>query len=295
MQIKANGLTLEVEVSGPADGEPILLIMGLGMQLTAWPDALLQALAGRGFRTIVFDNRDIGLSTHFDAWGRPNLGIASIRLAFGMRIRTPYLLADMARDAMGVLDALQLDRVHVLGVSMGGMIAQHLAVDAPARVKNLTLMMTTSGARHLPGPTLRARRALLSRPGARNIDGLVEHSMRVLRAIGSTAYPNDDATLRARLERSIRRSYHPQGMARHLVAVAASGDRSPLLSRITHPTLVIHGRDDPLVPVACGIDLANQIPGARLELIDGMGHDLPPGLVPRLAELVISHCAQRAR
>ena len=289
MQIGANGLTLEAEVDGPLAGEPILLIMGLGMQLTAWPAPLLRDLGQRGLRTIVFDNRDIGLSTKFDAWGRPNIGLVSLRHAFGLSIRSPYLLADMARDAAGLLDALGVERAHVVGVSMGGMIAQILAVQAPARVRTLTLIMTSSGARRLPGPTMLARRALISRPRRHDVEGLVTHGVGVWRAIGSPGYPVDDAELRAKVERSIRRSYHPQGMARQLVAVAASGDRSPVLARIVQPTLVIHGRDDPLVPAPCGIDLAKKISGARLELIDGMGHDMPPALLPRIGELIAAH------
>lgn len=260
--------------------------MGLGMQLTAWPPELIEALAGAGYAPIVFDNRDVGLSTRFDAAGVPNLLKVSLAHALRLPIRAPYLLADMARDTLGLLDALGLQSAHVLGVSMGGMIAQLMAAEAPQRISSLTLIMSTSGARSLPGPTLRARRALLSRPRGRDIAALVEHGVGVWQTIGSPGYPADPAMLQARVERSIRRAYHPQGLARQLVAVAASGDRSALLGRIRAPTQVIHGRADPLVPLACGIDLARKIPGAQLETIDGMGHDLPAALAPRLAALV---------
>lgn len=290
MQISSNGLTLEAEMHGSPGATPILMIMGLGMQLTAWPTELLGALADGGLRPIVFDNRDVGLASKFDAWGRPNLIKVTLQYALGLPIRAPYLLADMARDALGLLDALGIERAHVAGVSMGGMIAQLLSVMAPTRVGAITLMMTSTGSRRLPGPTMAARRALLSRPGGRDEEALIAHGMRVWRAIGSPRYPASEATLRAKVERSVRRAWHPQGLARQLVAVTASGDRSSLVARITQPTLVVHGRDDPLVPAACGIDLAARIPGARLELIEGMGHDMPVELIPSLAAQIIKHC-----
>jgi pimeloyl-ACP methyl ester carboxylesterase len=292
MQLSVNGITLEAETHGPAGGEPVLLIMGLGMQLTAWPEELVRSLGDAGFRVVVYDNRDIGLSTKFDHWGRPNLFGVTFQHMMGLPIRAPYLLSDMARDADLLLEALGMSAAHVLGVSMGGMIAQHLAAEFPARVKSLTLVMTSSGARGLPGPTLRARRALMSRPRGGDLASRVEHGIGVWKVIGSPGYPSDDAALRAKVERSLSRSYHPQGMARQLVAVAASGDRSPFLGAIRQPVRVIHGRDDPLVPLACGIDLANKIPGAELTVIDGMGHDLPAPLLGRLAESVRAHAGR---
>lgn len=291
MQIRSNGIHLEAEVHGAPDAMPVLMIMGLGMQLISWPPELIEALAANGLRPIVFDNRDVGLATKFDAWGRPNLVKVSLQHALRLPIRAPYLLSDMARDALGVLDALGIECAHVVGVSMGGMIAQLLAGLAPTRIGALTLIMTTSGSRKLPGPTMAARRALLSRPAGSDIDALVDHGVRVWRTIGSPRYPASDESLRARVERSIRRAWHPQGVARQLVAVSASGDRSALVARITQPTLVIHGRGDPLVPAACGVDLAAKIPAARLELIEGMGHDMPIPLVPNLAQLIAAHCA----
>ena len=291
MQIRSNGIDLEAEIRGAADAMPVLMIMGLGMQLVSWPPELITALASRGLQPIVFDNRDVGLATKFDAWGRPNLLKVSLQHALRLPIRAPYLLSDMAHDALGVLDALGIERAHVVGVSMGGMIAQLLAGFAPARIGTLTLIMTTTGSRKLPGPTMAARRALLSRPAGNDIAALVDHGVRVWRTIGSPRYPATDETLRTRVERSIRRAWHPQGVARQLVAVSASGDRSALVARITQPTLVIHGRDDPLVPAVCGVDLAAKIPAARLELIEGMGHDMPIPLVPSLAQMIAAHCA----
>jgi pimeloyl-ACP methyl ester carboxylesterase len=293
VQIQSKGLRLEVEQRDVPGGTPILMIMGLGMQLTAWPAELLDALAGRGLAPIVFDNRDVGLSTRFESAGIPNLMKAGLAYTLHLPVRAPYRLTDMAADTLGLLDALGLERVHVLGVSMGGMIAQLIASAAPQRVASLSLLMTTSGARGLPGPALRARRAMLSRPQGRDFASLVDHAMGVWGTIGSPGYPPEPGALRARVERSIRRAYYPQGLARQLVAVMASGDRSKLLRGIRAPTLVIHGREDPLVPLVCGIDLARKIPEARLEVIDGMGHDIPAALAPRLAELLAAHCIEK--
>ncbi len=291
MQVKSNGIVLEVERHGPAGGAPLLLVMGLGMQLTAWPEALVEALAAAGYRVILFDNRDIGLSAKFDAWGRANLAAASWRRMLHLPVRSAYLLDDMADDTVGLLDALGIERCHVVGLSMGGMIAQLMAARHPERIRALTLMMTTSGARRLPGPTMKARAALMSRPtDPRDMESVLENTAQLLTAIGSAAFPTDAALQRERLARNLRRSYHPQGMARQLQAIMASADRTPLLAQISAPTLVIHGRADPLVPVAHGIDLAKRIPGARLDLIAGLGHDLPAALVPRFAASISAHC-----
>ena len=284
MQISANGIQLEVEDHGPVTGEPLLLIMGLGMQLVAWHNDFVASLVARGFRVIRFDNRDIGLSQRFDHLGVSNLAIDSIKYAVGLKVTGPYTVADMADDSAGLLDALGIKSAHVCGASMGGMIAQQLAVRHPARVKSLTLMMTSSGSRRLPGPTLKVRSALISRPdNANDIESVIAHYVRLYRLIGSPGYPASDAYLHERLGMSVRRSYRPQGTARQMVAIAADGNRSALLSQIKVPTQVIHGRDDPLVPVAAGHDLAQKIAGAKLDLVEGMGHDLPVELWPRFA------------
>jgi pimeloyl-ACP methyl ester carboxylesterase len=294
MQLSANGIALEVEDHGPTGGEPLLLIMGLGMQLVAWHDDFVASLVAQGFRVIRFDNRDIGLSQHFDHLGVPNVPVAAMKLAVGMSVTSPYSLVDMAADTAAVLDALGIASAHVCGASMGGMIAQQLAVRHPQRVRSLTLMMTTTGARRLPGPSLRVRGALLGRPAdSSSIESIIDHYVHVYKLIGSPGYPPDEAWLRQRLNISVRRSYHPQGVARQLMAIIADGDRSALLHRIAVPTQVMHGRDDPLVPVAAAHDLAAKIPGARLEVIEGWGHDLPPALWPRLVR-GIEHAAGRA-
>jgi pimeloyl-ACP methyl ester carboxylesterase len=282
MQVRANGLSIEVEDHGPAGGDPLLLIMGLGMQLVAWHEDFVASLVARGFRVIRFDNRDIGLSQGFEAAGVPNLALDSLRHAVGLAVRSPYSLADMAADAVGVLDALGIARAHVCGASMGGMIAQQIAIRHPERIKSLTLMMTTSGARRLPGPSLKVRGALLGRPKEPgNVDSVVRHYVNLYRLIGSPAFPATDDYLFGRLGMSVRRAFRPDGAARQLVAIAADGDRSPLLAKIAAPTQIIHGRADPLVPVAAGHDLAVKIGGARIDVIDGMGHDLPAELWPR--------------
>jgi pimeloyl-ACP methyl ester carboxylesterase len=294
MQIAANGLSFEVEDHGPADGEPVLLIMGLGMQLVGWPEGFVAELVARGFRVIRFDNRDIGLSQRLDQLGVPNLALSAARYALRLAVTAPYRLADLADDSAALLAALGLPAAHVCAASMGGMVAQHLAVRHPACVKSLTLMMTTSGSRRLPQPGWRMQRALLSRPDdPRDIDSVVAHNVRLYRLIGSPGYPTGESELKQQLERSVRRSYRPASVARQLAAIAADGDRTSLLSRITAPTQVIHGRADPLVPVAAGHDLARRIVGARLDEIDGMGHDLPQALWPRFVH-DIEAAAKRA-
>jgi pimeloyl-ACP methyl ester carboxylesterase len=284
MRISVNGVGIEVDDQGPASAEPILLIMGLGMQLIGWPDELVQMLVARGFRVIRFDNRDTGLSQGFDELRVPNLAWAGLRYAVHLPVHSPYSLADMAADALGVLDALGVQRAHVCGASMGGMIAQHLAAEHPQRVKSLTLMMTTSGSRKLPQPSLRVRRALLARPARHDLDAAAANLEHILGVIGSPAYPPDAERQRARLRATVQRAYRPAGTARQILAVVADGDRSALLPRITAPTRVIHGREDPLVPVACGHDLVARIPNAVADIVPGMGHDLPLQLLERFAD-----------
>jgi pimeloyl-ACP methyl ester carboxylesterase len=284
MRVSANGIEIEVEDHGSPSGEPLLLVTGLGMQLTSWPIEFVQKLVAHGFRVIRFDNRDVGLSQGFDALGVQNMAWATVRWMVRAPLRPPYTLRDMAADALGVMDALRLERAHVCGASLGGMVAQHLAAEQPARVKSLTLMMTTSGSRRLPGPTWAAQRALMGAPASRALPDLVDHMARVFREIGSPAYPPDPQVFRERIAENLARAYRPAGTMRQLAAVAADGDRSALLARITAPTRVIHGEADPLVPVACGRDLAARIAGAQGDFIPGMGHDLPQALLARFAD-----------
>jgi len=292
MKIKANQIDIEIEDTHPGDitGRPVvLLIMGLGMQLIAWPPAMVQAIADAGFRVVRFDNRDIGLSQHFDHLGSPSLLWEGLKFRFGWRIRPPYSVQDMAADALGVLDALQIPKAHVVGVSMGGMIAQRLAVLAPSRVLSLSSIMSSSGARGLPEASPAVTRVLLSRPSGKGVQAAVDHIVKLLKAIGSPGFPTAEAELREKMTEAAKRSFHPPGVLRQMVAIAADSTRAAALAQVTAPTLVVHGRADPLVPMACGQDTARRIPGARFESIEGMGHDLPPGVVERLLALLIPH------
>lgn len=293
MKIKANGIDIEVEDSGPGvpgESRPaVLLIMGLGMQLVAWPPELLQALTQAGYRVICHDNRDVGLSHRFEALGKPNIVWQSIKYKLGLTPRAPYSLADMAADSLGVLDALGIAQAHVVGVSMGGMIAQRLALGAPARVLSLTSVMSTSGARGLPPPRPAVLRALLRRPADHRQAAVVAHYVKLFKLIGSPAFAMPDLALRERIERAFARGFYPVGTLRQTLAVVADTTRAAQLSKLRVPTLVVHGKADPLVPYACGEDTARRIPGAQLVGIEGMGHDLPPGVVLRLLDALLPH------
>ena len=288
--LTANGIRIAFETTGDARGLPLLLIHGLGMQLTAWPDALVDGLAEQGFYVIRFDNRDCGLSTKFDASGTPNLALAWLKTRLRLPLRPPYRLDDMAQDAVGVLSELGIGRAHVVGVSMGAMVAQLVAARHPDRVLSLTAIMSTSSRRGLPGPGRAVRAALMRRPAdAANVDGMLAQAVAFWRLIGSPSYPTPEAVLRQRVLRAMRRSNCPSGVARQWLAVAAAPDASLLLRQVTAPTLVIHGATDPLIPLACGVDVARQISGAQLEVIEGMGHDLPDQLIERLLALIDIH------
>jgi pimeloyl-ACP methyl ester carboxylesterase len=284
MKVRANGLMIEVDDQGPRDAPVVLLVMGLGMQLTGWPDELVALLLDQGLRVVRFDNRDAGLSEGFDHVGVPSIALNALRHYLRLPVRSPYALKDMAADAVGVLDALGIARAHIVGASLGGMICQHVAAAWPQRVASVTLIMTTSGSRRLPGPTSAARRALLSQPAGSDPEALIAHSVKVFTAIGSPDYRLSPAEMRDRAAASIARASRPQGSARQLLAIAADGDRTPMLARIQAPTQVIHGVVDPLVPVESGRDLVRRIPGALGDFIEGMGHDLPPQLLPRITQ-----------
>jgi pimeloyl-ACP methyl ester carboxylesterase len=291
--VEANGITIEYESLGDPAAPPILLIMGLGMQLVAWPDPFCQALVGHGFRVVRFDNRDCGLSSKIEVRRQPNLVAAIASAWLRLPVRAPYTLDDMAADTVALLDALGIRRAHVVGLSMGGMIAQVVAARYPDRVLSLTSIMSSSGRRRVSKPRPEAKRALLGKPtDPRDLDSVVEHLVGVFGVIGSPAFPKDRAALRDQIARNVRRGYYPRGVARQLVAIIASGDRRRLLRKIRVPTLVIHGGADPLVPVEAGRDTAHNIAGAKLRVIDGMGHDLPPELLPILVEAIVAHCRE---
>ncbi len=281
-QVTANGIKIEYEAHGNPAHPPMLLIMGLGMQLIRWPLELVEALVARGYYVIRHDNRDIGLSTHFDEAGKPNLVRIVATKMLGMRPRLAYYLSDMADDAVGLLDALKIDSAHIVGASMGGMIAQHIAARYPQRTRTLTSVMSTTGKRGLPRATPEAMAVLTKRPLKADLATILEFGVKAARAVGSPAYPAPEARLRERTKLDFHRSFHPVGALRQMAAIVADGDRREMLGKITAPTLVIHGLADPLVPVEAGKDTAANIRGAKLHLIPGMGHDLPLELVDEI-------------
>jgi pimeloyl-ACP methyl ester carboxylesterase len=286
--VQANGITVEYEETGPPDAPVILLVMGLGMQLIAWPQSFCNGLAAQGFRVIRFDNRDVGHSTPMPVASLAMTAMMA-RALFRLPVRPPYTLIDMANDAIGLLDALGIPRAHVVGASMGGMIAQLLAIEHPERVKSLTSIMSTTGDRRLPGPKAKVLRALL-RPRPRNKAVAVRRGMELFRLIGGSGFPPTDAELREKVERAVQRSYRPDAVLRQLIAIQAAPSREQALRRLRVPTLVLHGSDDPLVPMAGGEATAANIPEARLRIIPGMGHFLPEALVPLLVDEIAAHC-----
>ena len=286
---------IEYESLGDPRLPAILLVMGLGMQLTGWPDDFCRGLAARGYRVVRFDNRDCGLSGRAPGKKRINVLLAMAAAALGLPVRTPYTLEDMAGDAVGLMDTLGIARAHIVGASMGGMIAQVLAARFPQRVLSLTSIMSSSGNRRVSRPSSKARKALLSRPAdPADPESVIDHLVEMFGVIGSPAYPPAREELRQRVGHSVRRAYEPAGTARQLLAIIASGDRRKLLRTITAPALVIHGASDPLVPLAAGRDTAQHIPGASLLVIDGMGHDLPAALLPGLVQAIADHCDRSA-
>lgn len=287
--LTSNGIRMCYDTAGDAKDTPLMLIMGLGMQMTGWLDGLVEELVALGFYVVRFDNRDCGLSDKIDHAGTPNLPLTFLKHLVRWPLKAAYRLDDMAVDAIGVLNALGIRKAHVVGLSMGGMIAQILAARHAERILSLTSVMSTSGRRSLPGPSAAARRALFKRPASMDHDTLVAHGVSILRVIGSPAYPTPERQLRQLISDSIRRSVCPNGMARQMLAIAASGDRCRLLPTVNVPTLVIHGAADPLLPVAAGRDTAALVPGAQLEIIEGMGHDFPPQLIERIAALIDAH------
>lgn len=288
----AGGVEIEWDEHGDTSGPAVLLIMGLGGQMTRWSEAFMAALVAHGFRAIRFDNRDVGLSTKFDAAGVPDLTAIGAAIMMGRTPELPYTLEHMAADAVAVLDAAGVDRAHVVGASMGGMIAQLVAAGHPERVLTLTSIMSTTGNPALPRATAAANAVLMTRPTGDDLESLVAHGVRSAQVIGSPGYPTDDAVLAERIRSDAQRMHHPAGFARQMAAIMGNGDRRLRLAAITAPTLVIHGADDPLVPVAGGRDTAASIPGARLEEIPGMGHDLPAALIARITRLIAEHAKE---
>ena len=293
-QVTANGIRLEYEEFGHTKDEPILLIMGLGAQLTRWPLGFIEMLTARSYRVIRFDNRDVGLSERFHAPGPANVAQLMAEMLAGKAPNAPYMLNDMADDAVGLLDALKIRSAHIVGASMGGMIAQMVAAGHATRTLSLTSIMSSTGNRALPPAKPEAMAVLMTRPESQELEAIVTHGIRAQRTIGSPAYPASDAELRERIEEDFRRAYYPDGFSRQMAAIVASGDRREALKKITAPTVVLHGADDPLVPVDAGRDTAANIKGAELRIVPGMGHDLPAALYSVVVE-AIEAAAARAR
>ncbi len=286
---QANGIEIEYETFGDDSRPAILLIMGLGIQMLGWHEIFCQMLADRGYFVIRYDNRDVGLSSKIEGGPQPDV----MQLLAGDYSSASYTLDDMAEDAAGLLDALGIDDAHVVGVSMGGMIAQTLAIRHPERVLSLVSIMSTTGDQAVGQPREDVL-AVLVTPAPPDRDGFVDHQVNVFRMIGSPDYPMPEDQIREVIGRSYDRSYYPQGFLRQLTGILASDERTAALAGVNVPTVVIHGEADPLIKADGGEATARAIPGAKLEKIPGMGHDLPPQLWPRFVDLIVEN-AQRAQ
>ncbi|MEL6877846.1 MAG: alpha/beta hydrolase [Pseudomonadota bacterium] len=283
------GLELFYDEHGDPSHPPILLVMGLGAQMTLWPTEFVEALAGRGYRVIRYDNRDIGLSHKFDGAKAPSLPWQVIRQKIRWPAKVPYTLKDMADDGAGVLEALGIGQAHVVGASMGGMIAQLMAVHHGHKLHSLTSIFSTTGNPQLPQADKPAIEALTAPLTSMAEEDLVAHGLKVVQAIGSPGYRPDPEWQRERVRKAVQRSVYPAGLPRQLAAIIDDGDRTERLANVTAPTLVLHGEDDPLVKVEGGRATAQAIPDAKLVTIPGWGHDLPLALVDRITAEIDAH------
>ncbi len=285
---------LEYEVFGPDGGEPLVLIMGIGAQMVMWPEGLIHQLVEQDFQVVRFDNRDVGLSSKLEHLGVPNAGLAFLRALLGLKVTAPYQLSHMAGDVVGLMDHLGWRTAHVAGASMGGMIAQTLGIEHGSRLRSLTSIMSTTGCRAHIG-SVKALLALFGPPPTNRDEakGYVERALAVYGSPGHPRTPEELEDTRERAARAFDRGLSPTGFARQMAAICADGSRRDRLAKVTVPTLVLHGGADPLIPPSAGRATATAIPGAVFELIDGMGHDLPPGAWPLLVESIARH-ARRA-
>lgn len=285
----ANGITLEYDTFGHTGDPTLVLIMGFAMQMIAWDERFCTALAGRGFRVVRFDNRDVGLSSRIDGGPMPNVFAA----LGGDTSSASYSLDDMADDVAGLLDALDVPTAHIVGASMGGMIAQLVAIRHPSRVTSLASIMSTTGDRSVGHSSQEAMAALLTPPPP-DREGMQDFTVNLLRVIGSPGYPMDEAMVRARSAHAYDRGSDPLGVARQFMAIVTARDRTGELARVTVPTVVIHGAQDPLIQPDGGEATARAIPGARLVLVPGMGHDLPAALWPTLIDAIVGNANRAA-
>jgi len=284
-QLTANGIRIEYDTFGSRDARPLMLVMGLGAQMIHWRDEFCGLLADRDHFVIRFDNRDAGLSEKFGHLGVPDMGEMAARLMAGEPAQAPYTLDDMAADAFGLLDALELEAAHICGASMGGMIVQAMALKEPARVHSMTSIMASTGNPALPPSTDEAMAAMLS-PAATNREEAIERTLSVSRVIGSPGYPVEEDQARLRAADGYDRCFYPEGVARQMAAIASHGNRKPALSELNLPALVIHGAADPLVRVEGAHDTHEALEGSRLMVLEGMGHDLPEPLWPEIVTAI---------
>jgi len=291
--IRANNIDIYYEENGPADGPVILLVMGLGAQMIAWPDEFIHGLVSKGYRVIHYDNRDVGLSQWMDGAKTPNLVWTMLKARFGLPVRVPYTLTDMAADGIGLLDALGIDKAHVAGASMGGMIVQLMAANHRERLLSMTSIMSSSGKPGLPGARADIQKSfMVKRPPDASREEAVAFGTELVR---SFSYPDPARPENAHAEltaKAFDRGYYPVGTRRQLLAIIADGSRVERLKTITTPTLVVHGGADPLVPKEGSEDIARHIPGARVEILEEMAHDLPPSQVGRMVDLIAGHAKQ---
>jgi len=289
VQIKTNNISLEVDRMGDPAAPAVFLIAGLGFQLIDWPLSFAESLVEAGYQVIRFDNRDIGLSQKLEEKGVPDLGAILQEKIAGGTPDVPYELSHMAADVIGLMDAFAIDKAHIVGMSMGGMIAQILATNHVSRCLSLTSIMSTTGDPSLPQADPDTMAVLMSAPASQDKQDIVDFGLKVNDAIGSPGYRWDRSALQSHIEACFDRNYCPTGYMRQLAAVSAAQPRRKILSKVTAPTLVIHGEDDPLVPSSGGRDVADHVPGATFKLVPGMGHDLSPSLCDRLTALIVPH------
>jgi len=290
-QVTANGINIEYEEFGERSKPPLLLVMGLGMQMVGWPRDFCQMIADKGFYVVRFDNRDTGLSSHFHDAGMPDMAAIGAALMNGEKPDSCYYLSDMGSDAAALLDALNIDKAHVVGASMGGMIVQDLAINHPQRLLSMTSIMSTTGRSDLPQATPEAMEVLMSRPSGDDENSLLAHAFKSQQTISGSKYPPVREDVDARTRESMARNIDAAGVARQMAAIVASGDRVAGLAKIDTPTLVIHGSEDPLVPVSGGEDTARCIANAKLKVIEGWGHTLPRVLWQSIADMITGHAA----
>jgi len=288
IKVPVNGIEMVYDTFGERSAPPMLLVIGLGVQMIAWDEDFCEELVAQGYWVIRYDNRDVGLSTHFDDAGIPDIP-AMIQAQMGDEpLESPYTLRDMADDAVGLLDAIGVESAHLLGVSMGGMIVQEMAINHAERIRTMTSIMSSTGSPDLPPPRPEAM-AVLLKPPPLGRDEYIENSVEATQVLGGTALPFDEDRVRERAGRIFDRGLNPTGTARQLAAILASGSRKEALKSVAVPSLVIHGADDPLVPVEGGIDTAEAIPGAELLIIDDMGHSLPQAVWSQVMDAILRH------